>query len=179
MLQKLESQKYFSPKSKISLDPVKSLSIYIKIWINYSQMILIIQNINLKWPYYVGNYMKVNGNMGNISTQILSLDCLISDYNLNINAVYLKSITTIIIYVFILSGSGVFFLINKFIFRRNNQFNKYIILIIVLSIMIQPNSIKETSDILICQSVLDKNYLSQEMSVQCYTKSHYEWVSKD
>ena len=162
--------------SRISLNTGKSLSIYLKIWINYSQMISIIYNLNLKWPYYVGNYLNVNGNLGSISTQILSLDCLISDYKLNIRAIYLKAVTNITVYVIFVSVAGIFFFFRKFVLRKKNQLYKYIILIIALSIMIQPNSIKETSDIFSCQPILERSYLIQQMSVECYTNSHMDWV---
>jgi len=56
------------------------------------------------------------------------------------------------------------------------QTNKFIILVIVLSILIQPNSIKDTSDIFTCQEIEDKYYLTAEMTEECYTKNHEKWV---
>lgn len=176
----LSLSKTMSPSQKSGqiqcLNPSKSLSIYFRIFINYAQMVSIIHNLQLKWPYYVSNYLKITGNFASVSTQLLSLECLITDYNLDISAIYLKALTTVLIYFGFLLVSSSFMIIRKFLFRGKDVKNQLILLIIVISVMIQPNSIKEISDIFNCTSVEDKSYLDSEMSVECYTTTHKKWV---
>ena len=155
----------------------KSLSIYFKIFLNYAQMIGIIHNLQLKWPFYVETYLKFSGNMGTFSTQLFSFDCLISDFDLNINAIYLKAIASLIIYIGFLLLASSFFGIRHILMKKRKENNHLIIATIVLSIMIQPTSIKDTSDILNCIGIQDESYLVQEMSIQCYTTEHYKWVN--
>ena len=150
----------------------KSLSIYIKIFLNYSQTIAIIHNLELNWPSYVDNYLQIASNIGSVSTQFLSLECLISDFKMNINAIYLKAVASIFIYLVFLVSSASIFLIRKLLMKGIKEFNKFIILAIVLSIIMQPNSIKQTSDIFNCLKVGSHSYLIQEMSVECWTTEH-------
>ena len=162
--------------SVISFNPSKSLSIYIRIFINYTQIIAIIYNMELKWPTYVRNYLRLSGNVSTLNTQLFSLECLIADYNLNIEVIYMKSLLNILIYVGFLTAAAWFFFFKNFLHYKKDDFRKYIILAVVISIFMQPNSIKETSDIFNCQTINKKDYLIQEMKVECYTLDHMRWV---
>ena len=139
-------------------------------------MIAIIHSLELKWPFYVTTYLRVSGNIGTVSTQLFSLDCLISDYDLNIEVIYLKALSNILIYVGFIFGAASILIIKHVFNKKKDETSKLIILVIVISILIQPNSIKDTSDIFNCQSISDKNYLIQEMKVECFTPDHTRWV---
>ena len=152
----------------------KELSIFFRIFINYSQMIAIIHSLELKWPFYVASYLKITGNIGSISSQLLSLECLIAEFDLSISAIYLKALMNIIIHFILIAI--VIFLLKNFLMKNKNGNNQFIILFIVLSIMIQPNSIKETSDLFNCQRIQENSYLVKEMSLLCYTDAHFHWV---
>lgn len=140
-------------------------------------MIAIVHNLELKWPYYVSTFLSLTGNIASVSTQLISLECLITDYGLEINALYLKFIATISIYFgFLIIAFSILMLKKYLTSKKTNIKNQFIIIAIVVSIMIQPNSLKEISDIYNCQKIEDKSYLNSEMSVECYTQDHYTWV---
>ena len=80
-------------------------------------MIAIIHSLELKWPFYVSTYLRVSGNIGTVSTQLFSLDCLISDYDLNIEVIYLKALSNILIYVGFIFGAASIFII-KHVFNK-------------------------------------------------------------
>ena len=157
-------------------DTDKSISIYIKILINYSQMISIIHTLQMKWPFYVTDFFQFLSYFGFFSTNIISLDCLLSDLKINISGIYLKALSNVIFYIFFLSLGVMIFVIRQFIFKRKGQFSKFIMFFLVFSIMIQPNSIKDTSDIFTCQKVDQTYYLVNQMSIECYTDDHVAWV---
>lgn len=158
-------------------NPSKSLSIYLKIFLNYAQIIAIIHSLNMKWPPYVLSYLKTTGSIGTVSTQIFSLDCLIYDFKLDISVTYLKTLSTIVIYLGFLFLAILYFGFKKFVMKQKNQATKLIILAVVLSVLIQPNNIKESSDIFVCVKIDDKEYLRQQMSLECYTDQHNFWVN--
>ena len=61
----------------------KGMSIYMKILLNYLQMLTIVQSFDLKWPFYVKNYLNFFASVGGgISPQVISVDCLLNDYNI-------------------------------------------------------------------------------------------------
>lgn len=73
-----EAEEYASEndaKSSFKLD--KCLSIYLKIYMNYIHMISIISGMDFRWPYYIENYFSVQNNVGSVSSQVISIECLI------------------------------------------------------------------------------------------------------
>lgn len=162
--------------SKSFLNSSKSLSIYLRIFINYGQMIAIINSFSLKWPFYVSSYLNVSGNLGTISTQLFSLECLIYDFDLKINAIYLKALFTFVIYLSFLLSTLIVLLIEALILKQKQQKNTFIITIVVLSVLIQPNNLKEFFDIFNCVIINNKEYLSESISMECYSQEHKDWV---
>ena len=165
-----------TPRIYNNANSSQSLSIFFKIFINYMQMISIIQGLELKWPYYVSNYLKIIGSLGYISGNFFSVDCLINDYDINLKAIYLQAFLIFFIYVVFFSIAAGFFMIRRIFFKKKQEFNTFIILMIVLSIMIQPISLKQTSDLFNCQDIENTRYLVQQISIPCYTDEHNQWV---
>jgi len=139
-------------------------------------MIAIIQSLELKWPFYVTTYLQISGNVGSVSTQLFSLDCLINDFGLDIDVIYLKALVNVLIYLGFLIASAAIFMLRSVLLKKTGEFNRFIILVIVLSIMLQPNSIQDTSDIFNCQEIEGTYYLIAEMTLQCYITDHQKWV---
>ena len=82
MVETLRSFKSEAGKLKqdsVTFSPQKGVSVYLKILLNYLQMISIIESLQLKWPIYVQNYLNVYANIGGVSTEVLSLDCFLQD----------------------------------------------------------------------------------------------------
>lgn len=154
----------------------EAFSIYIKILINYSQMIGIIQNLNLEWPDYITDFFKTLTSFGFISTQILTMDCFFNDNLFSYSRIYLNAFISVIFYIAFLLAAFLYFFLSKFLLKKKNQFNKFIMLFLVLSVMIQPNGIKDSSDIISCQNVGDKSYIVDQMTIECYTSEHSAWV---
>ena len=53
-------------------------TIYLKIFVNYLQVISLSKGYNLNWPGELVTVFKVQGQAGQIAQQILALDCFIS-----------------------------------------------------------------------------------------------------
>lgn len=139
-------------------------------------MIGIIKGVQLKWPYYVTNFFNLIVNFGFISTDIIGIDCYLSEMKLETPIIYLKAIFTLAFYLSLILTGFVFFAIKHLVFKKRNQFYLFIMFFLVVSIMVQPNSIKEGSDFLTCQKVGEKSYLIKQMTVECYTENHYNQV---
>lgn len=139
-------------------------------------MIGIIQNLNLEWPIYITDFFKILTSFGFISTQILTMDCFFNTNLFSFSRIYLNALLSVLFYIVFLLVSLLFFLLNKFLLKKKNQFNKFIMLFLVLSVMIQPNGIKESSDIISCQNVGGKSYIVDQMMIECYTSEHNTWV---
>ena len=60
---------------KSAYTPKSLHSIYIKIFTNYLQLVLLTTKFELQWPYYVSQFFSVQQSAATISEQIFSLDC--------------------------------------------------------------------------------------------------------
>lgn len=144
---------------------------------NYSQMIGIVKNIDLKWPFYASNFFNVVMNFGYISTGIINIDCILSEFQINIPAIYMKAQFTLYFYIIFVILGIFFFSIRHFIFHKKDQYQRFIMFFLVLSVMIQPNSIQEGTNLLVCQKIDEKSYLINQLSEECYTPYHLIWVN--
>ena len=151
------------------------LSIYLKLFLNYLQMVSIIQSLELNWPFYVRNYLNLYSNIGGVSTQIISFDCLLQNYKIKIEPVYIQTLLTLFL------PFGIFFitlaiLLLLFIVKRRSQLIRFIVTIVVVSIFLQPPIIKALFDNLICKQIENNQVLQIDMTIDCNSDGHYKWV---
>ena len=64
---------------KSAYTPSALHSIYIKIFTNYLQLVLLTTKFELKWPAYVSQLFSVQQSAATISDQIFSLDCYLTN----------------------------------------------------------------------------------------------------
>lgn len=155
-------------------DIKKGVSIYLKIILNYIQSISIIQSLELKWPFYVKSYMNVYNNAGSVSTQVISLDCMVNDYDLNIEMIYASTVFSIILPFFCFFISF-FALTTVYFLTKKSQKIRFIVIVIVGSIFLQPTIIKILFENLICKKINGISYLSSNLKIECDSDSHINW----
>ena len=164
-----------SSQTHRTFDPKKGMSVYLKILLNYLQMVSIIENMELKWPFYVRNYLNVYSNIGGVSTQILSFDCLLQDYNIMTESIYISTALTLImpfaIFLVSMIVLGVIFMRKK-----KSQKIRFIVIVIVVSIFLQPSIIKTLFDNITCETIDDSSYLKANLLINCDTTSQKQWV---
>lgn len=161
--------------SNRAFDVKKGMSVYLKILMNYLQMVSIIQSLDLQWPFYVQNYLNVYSNIGGVSTQILSFDCLLQDYNINTKSIYIQTVLTIFLPygVFLIS---MFILGLIYLYKRKSQLIRFIVIVIVVSIFLQPSIIKVLFDNLTCETIENSSYLVANMLINCNDEDKKTWV---
>ena len=155
-------------------DMKKGVSIYLKIMLNYIQSISIIQSLELKWPYYVKSYMNVYSNAGSVSTQVISLDCMVNDYNINVETIYAETVFSIILPFFCFFISFVA-LSTVYLIRKKSQKIRFIVIVIVGSIFLQPTILKILFKNLVCKKINEISYLSANLKIKCDSDSHVNW----
>ena len=164
-----------------TLDTKKEMSVYLKILLNYLQMISIIRSLELKWPFYVGNYLNIYANFGGVSTQILSFDCLLQDYSIETESIYIQTILAVSLpfTIFLISIVALVLLCLKNKKTRKTQKTRFIVVVIVVSIFLQPSIIKTLFDNITCKQIDDSQYLKENFLIDCETNSQKTWVRID
>jgi hypothetical protein len=157
-------------------DMKKGLSIYQKIFLNYIQLIAIINGLDLKWPNYLKDFYNVSSNVSGGSGQLLSLDCVLYDYGFQGETIYPKTILTIIFpFAIIFVAFGIILLL-FLLKKKRNQMNRYFCSIIITSVFFQPSIIQKLYENLSCKTMGNSKYVSSVLTLECYTESYNLWV---
>ena len=139
-------------------------------------MLSIMQGFDLKWPFYVRNYLNFFSSVGGgISAQTISIDCLLEDYQLDVVSLYAQtlfiSILPFLVYLVTILVLAFFYFMTK-----RSQSIRFVVVVIVVSIFLQPSIIKMLFDNLSCMSIENNSYLIQNMEISCDSDSHTSWV---
>lgn len=171
-----ENKKFISDEENI-FDIKKGVTIYLKILLNYLQLISIIQNFDLKWPFYVKEYLNIYSSVGNLSDQSISFECLLADYGISVQPIYFQTFFMILIPFITYLFSFILLYIKIVIFHKNRKelSTKFIVILIVSSIFLQPNLIKFLYKNLICKKIDDDYLLIQNYNINCNSDTHSKW----
>ena len=153
----------------------QSLSVYFKILLNYIQMISIIQTLDLQWPLSVQNYFNIYSNIGGASIHILSLDCLLQNYHIETEPIYIQTMFILSIPFIIFFGAIIIFAIISWI-KKYVQKAHIVNTFIIISVFFQPSIIKLLFDNIDCEEIEDIEYLESNMKIECYSNYHIKWV---
>lgn len=156
-------------------DAKVGIAIYLKIFLNYLQMISIIRTFDLKWPSYVNNYLNIFSFFGGVSSDIISVDCLLYAYNKMLKNIYINTLFMISFPFALIFLSGFFILLN---FLYSGKFHKIrlVVIIIIISIFLQPLNIQVLFDNLKCLEINKSLLLEANMSIDCQSEEHQKWV---
>ena len=162
----------FSEKSFFSLKKV--FSIYFRILMNYVQMTAIIQSFDLKWPFYVNDYLSVSSKVGS-TTQMISFDCLLKDNNIQEKTIHIKSLVAVF-FPFLILASIIFGLIILKLLTKKSQTQRIFISFIVMSIFLQPSILQILFDNLNSTTLNNVSYLTKDLTTRYDDDSHMKWV---
>ena len=153
----------------------KKISVYMKILLNYFQMISFIKSLDVKWPFFVEEYLKSAAFISSVSTSILSIDCLVDQYGIAGEIIHLKAAFSSIL-PFCLLFLVLLIMFFQLKFKRKNQFNKTWLAFFVISIFMHPNILQSLFDNVTCLEFGDKQYLQKQLDLDCDSDNHKEWV---
>lgn len=167
----MSTEKFFYNK----FDSKVGIAIYLKIFLNYLQMISIIRTFDLKWPSYVKNYLNIYSFFGGVSSEIFSIDCLTNEYNYGLKNIYINTLFMICFPFFLIFLNGLFILLH-FLYSGKFQKIRLMIIIIVISIFLQPINIQALFANLKCLEINENSLLEANMSIDCQSEEHQKWV---
>ena len=137
-------------------------------------MIAIIHSLDLKWPYYVNDYLEISSKFGS-ATDILSIDCISDNYKFPVSKLHIKTILTLAFPFVLISFMFSIFLIFQIITRKS-QINRVYISFIITSNFLQPTILKVLFDNLSYTSLNNIPYLTKELNYRFDDASHIQWV---
>ena len=169
-----ETSSHFLNHSNFKLKT--SYSIYFKVLINYAQMIAIIHSMDLKWPFYVENYLSFATKIGVSATEIVSFECIMWDFHVIEKYIHIKALIDLIIPFFFVTII-ICVLIPFRIFTKKTQIHRIVVSFIVLSAFLQPNILQSLFNNISTIDLDNKTYLNNELTLEYYDENHQQWVN--
>lgn len=155
-------------------NPKKQLSVYMKIFLNYSQMISIIQSFDLKWPFEIKDLFNVYSNAGGVSANVVSVDCLVQDADIRTEPIYIQ--TFLFNLVPVLAFVIAFFILTiVYYMKQKSQKIRFVVVVIVTCIFLQPTLVKLLFDNLICKNIDGQSFLQEKLVLNCDEESYKQW----
>ena len=162
-----------SDNAKMSLEYSIEKLIFMKLLINYSQILSLSKEINLSWTATIGYFLDAITRMSDISHQFFSFDCLLSSSKFSDNIILFK---LILVFCFPLIV-GFMLVINLFILRFFKRFDfkdNLIFSFIFVCYLIQPIIIYYAFLFISCTEIdPNKYYFSSYLATECYTQQYY------
>jgi len=156
------------------------LSIYIKIFLNYLQLVMITAGFSLSWPAYVGVLLDAQQSAGNAADQIFSIDCFVgtSSEEDQATALRLKLVFMAFLPPLILALGLVVWLPVALV-RRKGSFvkNEMVATCVVCFFLVHPSLVRFQFAFLNCKELSAGSYwLAAYLNIKCWDSIHLRYV---
>ena len=149
---------------------------YLKIFLNYSQIVSILISINNNLPAYSQSYLEISSMVTSFSSRAFSVDCFIYYFHWSESPLHIKALM-FVIFPFILWL--IFFMGALFKKLRGIKFQKekLITYFLIISNFLQPFILQQLIDNLKCKNIGNGSFIYKQMNFQCDSSNHLKWVS--
>jgi hypothetical protein len=150
-------------------------SVYFKIFLNYLQLATLTASFNLSWPSFVTEFLSAQSKSGDVTEQVLSIDCFIQEQGEKPEFIKLIVMAVIPFNVIIVSCLvwGVVAL-----YRRSlaNVRNELATTLLVLAFMTHPNIVKSMFSAFSCFEVdPGELWLRTDLETRCWVGDHNKY----
>lgn len=154
-------------------------SIYIKIMLNYLQLVMLTSTFQMKWPGYMKQLFSIQNSAGNITEQIFAVDCFFSgSSDSQANTVRMKLVGMALAPFAILSISFLIWLPIALLRRRVTYLaNEMMATIVICFFLVHPSIVKFVFGFMYCRE-LDpgKFWQNDYLNIPCWDTFHYRYV---
>ncbi|CAG9312604.1 unnamed protein product [Blepharisma stoltei] len=150
-------------------------SIYIRIFWNYLQIIIIIATYNLNWPFEVTEFFFVQTSMDYIGGQLFSFDCFLQSSYSKSNIYYIKILVTSLTPFLIGLLCLLFWILVCIIKKKHIKEIKddFISTSVVLLFLIHPSIIDTMFNAFSCKEINSGEYwLNVDLGIRCWNHDH-------
>ena len=157
--------------------PAAIHSIYLKILMNYLQLVLLTADFKLNWPEPVLELFDAQSTVGGVSEQAFSVDCFLATEGTAADAYYRKMLIVVLIPIVLILLATLFWSLlalkncSKLILTRQLPAT-----IVILFFLIHPNLVKMLFSMFSCEAVNSEYWLTVDMSIPCWDSSHIRKV---
>jgi hypothetical protein len=151
-------------------------SIYLKIFTNYLQLILLTTQLELQWPSFVYQLFSIQSNAGTPTDQFLTVDCYLGDSSDNAyKDLYFDKLKVIALIPVLFSLAATAFWAVHFAVRRDKGvFRKqWVATLVVLFFLIHPNILRSNFSYFSCTEIQSGEFwLNENLDIRCFDHKH-------
>ncbi|CAG9330614.1 unnamed protein product [Blepharisma stoltei] len=154
--------------------PKSVQSIYIKIFVNYLQLVMLMTTFHLQWPSSVSQLFLVQNDTGSVSQEFFSYDCFLDEGQGN-NQVYFSKLVIMSIIPIIIAIISVLFWGSVAIYKKTlTSFkNDLTSTIVILLFLYHPNLVKSMFAMFSCREIEEGEYwLIDNLDIRCWDDRH-------
>ncbi|CAG9326025.1 unnamed protein product [Blepharisma stoltei] len=149
-------------------------SVYIKIFANYLQMIMLMTTFDLSWPSLVVDLFAVQSQAGSVSEQAYSFDCFL-DTGQGMDQVYFNKLILMSLIPIVIGLISLLFWGTMAIYKRSAKTfkNDLISTIVILLFLFHPNLVKAMFGVFSCRELDSGEYwLVDNLDIRCWNSRH-------
>jgi hypothetical protein len=158
--------------------PRSLIAIYLKIFMNYLQMIVVSSSLNLNWPSFVRTFLSGQEEAGGVAEQLFSFECLLQDINISQGSMYFAKIigmTCLPLVLFALATvtwAGVLCC-----FHVKEIWLKMKATMVVILFILHPNITKAMFAYFACMDLgTGELWLISDLSIKCWDAEHIRQI---
>lgn len=159
--------------------PRSYYAIYIKILLNYLQLVMLTSSFQMRWPSYMEQLFNIQRSAGNATEQVFAIDCFFSGTNdSQANSVRMKLVAMALAPFLILCAALVIWLPVALLRRRVAYLaNEMIASIVICFFLVHPSIVKFVFSFLYCRELDPGQYwLNDFLNIPCWDRTHYRYV---
>lgn len=160
--------------------PRSQYSIFIKILLNYFQLVMLTASFSLQWPSYMKELFRVQETAGNVTDQVFSIDCFLDSKQEDSQAstVRLKVLAISFLPVIIFVGSLVIWLPVAILKRQRAILKNEMVATIVISFfLVHPSIVKFMFNFLNCRELTPGEYwMALYLNIKCWDYIHTRYA---
>jgi hypothetical protein len=158
--------------------PLSFHSIYLKIFANYLQLILLTTQLDLSWPSFVLQYIEVQQAAASVDQQVFSFDCYLDSTEGSSDQTYYDKITILAFIPVLLAAVAVAYWSLVYYFKRQKRLlrRELVSTIVILFFLVHPSLVKEYFSIFDCSLLEEERWLDSDLNIQCFTSLHLTYA---
>ncbi|CAG9323995.1 unnamed protein product [Blepharisma stoltei] len=157
---------------KSAYKPKSLTSVYIKIFMNYLQLVVVTASFNLNWPQLVLQLFSIQNTAGSMTDQIFSVDCYLQGQK---SKPFFSKLIFMAVLPLILAIVTMMFWVGYYLCVLETKYlkNKFLGSLVVQLFLIQPSLVKYNFSNFNCMEIESGSYyLRSDLDIKCWDAEH-------
>ena len=158
--------------------PRSLIAIYLKIFMNYLQMVVVSSSLNLNWPSFVRAFLSGQEQAGGVAEQLFSFECLFQDITITKGNMYVTKLIGIsILPLGMFAVAALTWISVWWCFRIKETGLKMRATVVVILFILHPTVTKMMFSFFACMDLGTGDFwLIADLSIKCWDSSHVRQI---